>query len=463
MRTWIIFLPLPLLVSCPESPGDSWLEPGCGNGVIEGSEACDDGADNSDTSADACRSDCSLPRCGDGVVDSGEACDDADELGGDGCTPLCSAETGALETEPNDSPEQAQRIEGDLVHGNLGADDQDCFAVELPSCAAIGARLVGGCPVPSTITLHHPDGSALAVGSPGDDGCAVLEPDDAPGARFVEEGMWALCLEGLLGQPVPFYALQIEPVAPEDASYPLSDDDDPDGDGRPASCDDDRDGDGVLDVDDNCPDVPNGPDMAPLAPDSEGWIRSWLAIAPFTGRSSADSCQPSLESLLASEDAAAAPALGDSDLAGELIWTALFGDSSRVDLEVFASVDAPREAYHAVYLYSEQARSLTMTQGPDDGAFAWFNGELVFETTACQGTVADRYPTDVELVAGWNTLLVKVYDQGGGWGNYVRFLDGDEPVTDLELSLSPDGPWTPNQEDADGDGLGDVCDDTPYG
>jgi hypothetical protein len=272
-----------------------------------------------------------------------------------------------------------------------------------------------------------------------------------------------LCLEGLLGQPVPFYALQIEPVAPEDASYPLSDDDDPDGDGRPASCDDDRDGDGVLDVDDNCPDVPNGPDMAPLAPDSEGWIRSWLAIAPFTGRSSADSCQPSLESLLASEDAAAAPALGDSDLAGELIWTALFGDSSRVDLEVFASVDAPREAYHAVYLYSEQARSLTMTQGPDDGAFAWFNGELVFETTACQGTVADRYPTDVELVAGWNTLLVKVYDQGGGWGNYVRFLDGDEPVTDLELSLSPDGPWTPNQEDADGDGLGDVCDDTPYG
>ena len=48
----------------------------CGNGEIEGLEECDDGADNSDTVADACRTDCSRPRCGDGVIDTGEACDD---------------------------------------------------------------------------------------------------------------------------------------------------------------------------------------------------------------------------------------------------------------------------------------------------------------------------------------------------------------------------------------------------
>jgi cysteine-rich repeat protein len=463
MRTWIILLSLPLLIGCPDSPQDSWLEPGCGNGVIEGAEACDDGADNSDTAPDACRSDCQLPRCGDGVADEGEACDDGDEWGGDGCTPVCTLEEGALESEPNDSPSEPQALDGVLVHGALTEGDIDCYEVPLEVCAAIGARLVGECAAPATMTLHDPSGDALAVGSPDADGCAVLDPAHAPGARFTEGGSWALCLEGLLGAEVPFYTLQLEPVAPEDASYPLSDEDDPDGDGRPASCDDDRDGDGVLDVEDNCPDTPNGPDMAPLGPDAEGWIRTWLAIAPFTGRSSADTCQPTLDQLLAADDAAVTPAIGDTDLSGELVWAVLWGDDSRVDLEVFASVDAPREAYHAVYLYSETARTLTMTQGPDDGAFAWFNGELVFETTVCQGTVPDRYPVDVDFEAGWNALLVKVYDQGGGWGNYVRFLDGDQPVTDLELSLSPDGPWLPNQEDSDGDGVGDACDETPLG
>lgn len=48
--------------------------PVCGDGVREGSEACDDGENNSDTRPDACREDCTLPRCGDGVLDTGEAC-----------------------------------------------------------------------------------------------------------------------------------------------------------------------------------------------------------------------------------------------------------------------------------------------------------------------------------------------------------------------------------------------------
>ena len=38
----------------------------CGNGEVEGLEECDEGEDNSDTVADACRTDCTLARCGDG-------------------------------------------------------------------------------------------------------------------------------------------------------------------------------------------------------------------------------------------------------------------------------------------------------------------------------------------------------------------------------------------------------------
>ena len=56
----------------------------------------------------------------------------------------------------------------------------------------------------------------------------------------------------------------------------------------------------------------------------------------------------------------------------------------------------------------------------------------------------------------------EIYDQGGGWGTYLRFLDGDgAPITDLEVALSADGPLVSNQTDTDGDGIGDACDDDP--
>lgn len=64
---------------------------GCGNGFLEPPEACDDGAMNSDTTANACRTTCELAGCGDGVTDSGEACDDANSNESDACLSTCVA------------------------------------------------------------------------------------------------------------------------------------------------------------------------------------------------------------------------------------------------------------------------------------------------------------------------------------------------------------------------------------
>lgn len=68
--------------------------PVCGNGIPQEGEACDNGAQNSDTAADACRTDCTLPVCGDGTTDPGnaESCDDANSVALDGCTPACVKE-----------------------------------------------------------------------------------------------------------------------------------------------------------------------------------------------------------------------------------------------------------------------------------------------------------------------------------------------------------------------------------
>lgn len=65
----------------------------CGDGILQAGlgEECDNGNANSDTAADACRTNCKLPSCSDGVADTGEDCSVA-----------CAA--GTEETEPGNPP-----------------------------------------------------------------------------------------------------------------------------------------------------------------------------------------------------------------------------------------------------------------------------------------------------------------------------------------------------------------------
>ncbi len=79
--------------------------PVCGDGVVDGSEECDDG---NATSTDGCTDSCIIstgytctgspsncvPVCGDGLVIGGEACDDMNTTAGDGCNATCAVESG---------------------------------------------------------------------------------------------------------------------------------------------------------------------------------------------------------------------------------------------------------------------------------------------------------------------------------------------------------------------------------
>ncbi len=89
----------------------------CGNGIVDADESCDDGVDNSDTQADACRTDCSASSCGDGVVDTGEACDDGNTDGGDGCSSDCGSDetcgNGVVDTHVGEVCDDGNTEDGD--------------------------------------------------------------------------------------------------------------------------------------------------------------------------------------------------------------------------------------------------------------------------------------------------------------------------------------------------------------
>ena len=72
------------------------VEVGCGNQIVEASEACDEAGASTAT----CDSDCTAVTCGDGTLNTaaGEECEDSNTTAGDGCSATCTTEAGTTVT-----------------------------------------------------------------------------------------------------------------------------------------------------------------------------------------------------------------------------------------------------------------------------------------------------------------------------------------------------------------------------
>ncbi|NMC69299.1 MAG: DUF4215 domain-containing protein, partial [Myxococcales bacterium] len=96
---------------------------GCGNGVVEAGEECDDGNRND---FDGCSGRCfvEIARCGDGVRMGSEECDDGNRTPGDGCDQNCRRETGA-DADADADVEIGDGRDGDADLGEVEALDGD--------------------------------------------------------------------------------------------------------------------------------------------------------------------------------------------------------------------------------------------------------------------------------------------------------------------------------------------------
>lgn len=412
--------------------------------------------------------------CGNGMLDAGESCDDGNRFGGDGCTSFCTDEDAPGEGEPNDELADARSVAfGTTVAGGLPIGDRDCFAYTVDDDQALIALqepLDGNtCVDALAIDVLDSTGARLASGLPlFDTNCGSLDANTDSFARHFEAGDIFVCVESAVGEAVRDYRFSVEAVdsctgLPAIPPAPgLDNDDDLEAD----PCDSDDDNDGVPDDVDNCPLTPNGSEI-PFAWDTsaDGFIRLWLALGPFEGEESDDECLPTeLTYAFDGDDALAAPVFGDSASGEPWVIVARWPhDDAFVDFNSLYTAVEPREAYAGTWVHSDVARSALLSVGSDDGHRVWFNNTQVDETAGCHGASADQYLYPVELVEGWNPLMVKVYDRVGGWRTLVRFLDVDseEPLPDLQVSIAGATAWADNQGDADGDGIGDACDLDP--
>jgi hypothetical protein len=84
--------------------------------------------------------------------------------------------------------------------------------------------------------------------------------------------------------------------------------------------------------------------------------------------------------------------------------------------------------YGLVYVHSPDEREALMLLGSDDGVRVWINDKLVHTNPAYRGAYPDQDRVPVFLKKGWNKLLIKILQGGGGWGYYVRFVDPESQL-----------------------------------
>lgn len=143
--------------------------PVCGDGFKDGSEPCDNGAANSDTAADACRTTCAVASCGDAVVDNGEQCDDGNVTEGDGCSATCQTQQVVVNNCGNGQ-----------VDAGEACDDGDATAGD--GCSDV-CQVEGGYTCTGTPSSCDPVGSAGSAGSTGSAGSAVCGNGNIEGSE----------------------------------------------------------------------------------------------------------------------------------------------------------------------------------------------------------------------------------------------------------------------------------------
>ena len=91
-------------------------------------------------------------------------------------------------------------------------------------------------------------------------------------------------------------------------------------------------------------------------------------------------------------------------------------------------------AYAFTTITSPDAREVQFRFDSDDEGKIWLNGEEVYTNSSSHPTVIDRYIFPVTLKKGKNSILVKVCEETGGWGFYLRITDKNgNPFDDLQI------------------------------
>jgi hypothetical protein len=176
-----------------------------------------------------------------------------------------------------------------------------------------------------------------------------------------------------------------------------------------------------------------------FSPDSEGFIRNWLVLAPIAVQE--DSGATEIEKDFLGGEATVKPKPGDKvNVEGKILtWTPHQASDYFIDfLKAFGSERGEDVAGYAVaYISADADMNVRLSIGSNDQCKVWLNGAQVIKFTETRTLDKDTDRADVTLHKGQNVLVFKVINEKNNWQGAARFFQNAAPVTSLKVSSSP--------------------------
>jgi hypothetical protein len=174
-------------------------------------------------------------------------------------------------------------------------------------------------------------------------------------------------------------------------------------------------------------------------PDSEGFIRNWLVLAPIAVQE--DSGATEIEKDFLGGEATIKPKPGDKvNVDGKILtWTPHQTTDYFIDfLKAFGAERGEDVAGYAVaYIVADSDIKVRLSVGSNDQCKAWVNGKQIVKFTETRTLDKDTDSGDVLLTKGQNVLVFKVINEKNNWQGAARFLLNGAPVTGLKISAGP--------------------------
>lgn len=174
-------------------------------------------------------------------------------------------------------------------------------------------------------------------------------------------------------------------------------------------------------------------------PDSEGFIRNWLVLAPIAIEGESGATE--IDRDLLKGEATIAPKAGDTVAAGgqPAAWQAHQTADFFIDfLQSFGKTRGEYVAGYAVaYINAAEEMKVTLALSTNDQGKAWLNGKPVFKFAETRTLEKDSDRAEVTLAKGQNVLVLKVINEVNNWQACARFLKDGAPVKNLQVSTAP--------------------------
>lgn len=178
-----------------------------------------------------------------------------------------------------------------------------------------------------------------------------------------------------------------------------------------------------------------------LKPDSAGYIRDWLMLAPIhmpEGRSGAELI---LEDQLKNE-AALQPKAGDEvQINGKtLTWKPITASTNYFDFNaILKSINDHAVGYMVTYIECDhEMPGVVIAVGSNDEGRLYFNGVDIYVFAEPRPLELDADKGKVTLKKGLNVFVFKIFNEQNSWQGAMRFLDrSGAPITNFKIKLAP--------------------------